>query len=176
MNAEIRRNAPPRPGHGLRAAVAGGAMALFGEKYEQRCTRTAHRRFFDRTVRRHARRRAGDIGFFNIVSEGGVASGIRRIEAITGEAAIEYVEQSEAMLKEIVRARARLARGDARTRCAMRSSAYARWSVKSRTLKDRLAPGREPILLPAPSISVASRSWRQSRWRGCRCLRQRSTN
>jgi alanyl-tRNA synthetase len=46
-------------------------------------------------------RRTGDIGFFKVVSESGVASGIRRIEAVTGEGALAYVKQEEARLDEI---------------------------------------------------------------------------
>ena len=45
--------------------------------------------------------RAGDIGLFKIVSESGVASGVRRIEALTGEGALEYVEENDSLLKEL---------------------------------------------------------------------------
>src|SRR5204863_436404 len=45
--------------------------------------------------------RAGDIGLFKIVSEGGVASGVRRIEALTGEAALDYVDQNEVLLRDL---------------------------------------------------------------------------
>src|SRR5205823_980159 len=45
--------------------------------------------------------RAGDIGLFKIVSEGGVAAGVRRIEALTGEAALDYVDQNEVLLRDL---------------------------------------------------------------------------
>jgi alanyl-tRNA synthetase len=71
-----------------------GAMALFGEKYGDE-VRARHR--LARAVRRHARARTGDIGLFKIVVEGGVAAGIRRVEAITGDNALRYVQELDAL-------------------------------------------------------------------------------
>ena len=45
--------------------------------------------------------RAGEIWLFKIVGESGVASGVRRIEALSGEGALEYVEQNDALLKDL---------------------------------------------------------------------------
>jgi alanyl-tRNA synthetase len=53
-----------------------------------------------RAVRRHARARTGDIGLFKIVVEGGVAAGIRRVEAITGDNALRYVQELDARVNE----------------------------------------------------------------------------
>ena len=87
-------------------AVAEGALALFGEKYGEEVRVVAmggapardgaqRRRpaLFGRAVRRHACRRTGDIGLFKIVGESSVASGVRRIEALTGAAAEAHLAQ-----------------------------------------------------------------------------------
>jgi alanyl-tRNA synthetase len=83
-------------------------MALFGEKYGDKVRVLRMGEFLHRTVRRHARPRVGDIGLFKIVSEGGVAAGVRRIEAVTGDRALDYV----ASLQDRARQVAQLVKGD----------------------------------------------------------------
>ena len=75
------------------AAVASGAMALFGEKYGDDVRVLQHRRLLDRALRRHARRAApATSASSRSSSEGGIAAGVRRIEAVTGEGALEAVK------------------------------------------------------------------------------------
>ncbi|MBY8609958.1 MAG: alanine--tRNA ligase [Burkholderia sp.] len=80
-------------------AVKGGAMALFGEKYgdEVRVLDLGFSRELCGGTHVH---RSGDIGFFKIVVEGGVAAGIRRVEAITGDNAVRYVQELDARVNE----------------------------------------------------------------------------
>ncbi len=106
VNAQVRRNADVVT-HLMdpEAAVAAGAMALFGEKYgdEVRVVSMGaaddHAYSTELCGGTHVRR-TGDIGLFKIVSEGAVAAGVRRIEAVTGEGAQRYVADQSLALQE----------------------------------------------------------------------------
>ena len=98
VNAEILDNAPTNARvMPIDEAQKLGAMMLFGEKYgdEVRVLDIGSSR--ELCGGTHVAR-TGDIGLFKIVSEGGVAAGIRRVEAVTGKGALAYVQQQEAQL------------------------------------------------------------------------------
>ena len=102
VNTEIRANsAIETEVMDLESARNKGAMALFGEKYsaEVRVLTMGDGFSVELCGGTHAAR-TGDIGIFRIVSEQGVASGVRRIEAITGSAALTQVESNEDLLSQ----------------------------------------------------------------------------
>ncbi len=82
-------------------AVAEGALALFGEKYEDRVRVLRLGDFSMELCGGTHVRRAGDIGLFKIVQETGIAAGVRRIEAITGRRALDWVAAGQSALEEI---------------------------------------------------------------------------
>ncbi|MCE3284888.1 MAG: alanyl-tRNA synthetase, partial [Steroidobacteraceae bacterium] len=102
VNEEIRRNADAETQlMDFDAAVAAGAMALFGEKYDDEVRVLRLGDFSTELCGGTHVKRAGDIGLFKIVSEGGVAAGIRRIEALTGPGAYAYVVETDQKLREV---------------------------------------------------------------------------
>ncbi len=82
-------------------AIKRGAMALFGEKYSDVVRVIGMGEFSTELCGGTHVPQIGQIGFFKIVTESGVAAGIRRVEAVTGKAAVDYVQQREAQLLEI---------------------------------------------------------------------------
>ncbi|EFC4677616.1 alanine--tRNA ligase [Escherichia coli] len=109
VNAQIRRNLPIETNiMDLEAAKAKGAMALFGEKYDERVRVLSMGDFSTELCGGTHASRTGDIGLFRIISESGTAAGVRRIEAVTGEGAITTVRADSDRLSEV----AHLLKGD----------------------------------------------------------------
>ncbi|HDS1680704.1 TPA: alanine--tRNA ligase [Pseudomonas putida] len=102
VNREVRKNTPVETElTDIETAKAKGAMALFGEKYGDTVRVLSMGGDFSVELCGgiHAKR-TGDISLFKIISEGGVASGVRRIEAVTGAAALAYLNAAEEQVKE----------------------------------------------------------------------------
>jgi alanyl-tRNA synthetase len=101
VNAEIRQNhdvlTQVMP---IEEAKAAGAMALFGEKYDDEVRVLSMGEFSVELCGGTHVARTGDIGLFKITSEGGVASGIRRVEAVTGAGALAHVRALESTLSQ----------------------------------------------------------------------------
>ncbi|CAM4151400.1 alanine--tRNA ligase [Bordetella muralis] len=98
VNAEVLANQPTQAQvMAYDDAVKGGAMALFGEKYGD-TVRVLDIGFSRELCGGTHVSRTGDIGLFKIVAEGGVAAGVRRVEAITGDNALVWVQNQQALL------------------------------------------------------------------------------
>ncbi|MGB7800806.1 alanine--tRNA ligase [Buttiauxella sp.] len=109
VNAQIRRNLPIETNvMDLEAAKAKGAMALFGEKYDDHVRVLSMGDFSTELCGGIHASRTGDIGLFRIVAESGTAAGVRRIEAVTGEGALANLHAQSEQLQDI----AQLLKGD----------------------------------------------------------------
>lgn len=109
VNDEIRRNfALNTELMAIDDAKAKGAMALFGEKYDDEVRVVTIGDYSIELCGGTHVERAGDIGLFKIVSESGIAAGVRRIEAVTGADAVAYVSEQEQQLSDV----AALVKGD----------------------------------------------------------------
>jgi alanyl-tRNA synthetase len=102
VNTAIRDNAPVETRvMALDEAVAAGAMSLFGEKYDSDVRVLSIGDFSMELCGGTHVERAGDIGLFKITGESGVAAGVRRVEALTGRAAYEWVVHTDQVLRDI---------------------------------------------------------------------------
>ena len=103
VNEQIYRNVPVQTDvRSTQEAIASGAMALFGEKYGERVRVVSVPGFSVELCGGTHVRATGDIGFFIITEEGGVAAGVRRIEALTGAGAVAWVQRQRATLQGVL--------------------------------------------------------------------------
>jgi alanyl-tRNA synthetase len=101
VNEQVRaNNAAEVHNMGMQEALDFGAMALFGEKYGENVRVLKMGEYSTELCGGTHVSRTGDIGLFKITSEGGVSSGVRRIEAVTGQGALDYVAEEELRLQE----------------------------------------------------------------------------
>jgi alanyl-tRNA synthetase len=142
VNEEIRANAAAETREmPYEAAVAEGAIALFGEKYEKDVRVLRFGKFSMELCGGTHVERVGDIGLFKIVSEGGVQAGVRRIEAVTAQGAYDYVSATDQLIREV----AGLVRGtreDVKSKVADALERIRQLEKENRQLKDRLASGQ----------------------------------
>ena len=104
VNAQIRVNTPVTTElMDIESAKSNGAMALFGEKYddEVRVLTMGSNNFSVELCGGTHANRTGDIGFLKIVSESGIAAGVRRVEAVVGQAAYDYIANMEHTINSI---------------------------------------------------------------------------
>jgi alanyl-tRNA synthetase len=142
VNAEIRANAVAETRlMKYDAAVAAGAMALFGEKYDDEVRVLRVGEFSTELCGGTHANRAGDIGLFRIIGEGGIAAGVRRIEAVTGEGAFDYVVQADHKLREVAGA-LKATRDDVEDKVRQLVERGRRLEKEIAQLKDKLARGQ----------------------------------
>jgi alanyl-tRNA synthetase len=139
VNQQIRANADVETRiMSIDQAKDAGAMALFGEKYGDVVRVLSIGDFSVELCGGTHARRAGDIGLFKIVSEAGVASGVRRIEAVTGEAALAYIGETEKTLTDLA-GMVKASRDDAAAKVGQLLERNRKLEKELEALKARLA-------------------------------------
>ena len=142
VNAQIRANAQAETRlMNFDAAVAAGAMALFGEKYEDEVRVLRVGDFSTELCGGTHVSRAGDIGLMRIVSEGGIAAGVRRIEAVTGEGAFAHVVETDHKLRDVA-GLLKATRDDVEEKVRHLVERSRRLEKEVAQLKDKLASGQ----------------------------------
>jgi len=103
VNEQIRRNVPVQTEvRSTEEAIAAGAMALFGEKYGDRVRVVSVPGFSLELCGGTHVKATGDIGYFVITGESGVAAGVRRIEALSGAGAVEHAQRQRSAVEAVV--------------------------------------------------------------------------
>jgi alanyl-tRNA synthetase len=142
VNTAIRANAPAETRvMPFDQAVAAGAVALFGEKYESDVRVLSIGSFSMELCGGTHVSRAGDIGLFKIIGESGVAAGVRRIEAVSGQAAYQWVVETDHLLREVA-SLVRGGRDDVQEKVAEIIERARRLEKEVQQLKAKLATGR----------------------------------
>ncbi|MGE3772568.1 MAG: alanine--tRNA ligase [Gammaproteobacteria bacterium] len=142
VNREVRANHPVDTRlMNYRQALEAGAMALFGEKYGDEVRVLRMGEFSVELCGGTHVARTGDIGLFRIVSEGGVAAGVRRIEAVTGAAALEHTLRNEATLRRIAALVKSGGGDDAAAKVGQLAERLKAQDKEIQTLKAKLAAG-----------------------------------
>ncbi|HSK11289.1 MAG TPA: alanine--tRNA ligase [Vicinamibacterales bacterium] len=163
INEQILRNTPVQTEvRSTEEAMAAGAMALFGEKYGDRVRVVSVPGFSQELCGGTHVRATGDIGTFVIVQEGGVAAGVRRIEALTGTAALDHYRRQGQALEAVIdvlhapidQAPAAVERLQAEVRRLTRENAHLRMKV---AMGGGTGPAAAPDTLDAGGIPVAVR-------------------
>jgi alanyl-tRNA synthetase len=141
VNSEIRENAPVETRvMGLDEAKAAGAMSLFGEKYDSDVRVLSIGDFSMELCGGTHVERAGDIGLFKITGESGVAAGVRRVEALTGRGAYEWVVHTDQVLRDVA-AMLRGSREDVDEKIRELVERSRRLEKEVQQLKSKLASG-----------------------------------
>src|ERR1700729_393124 len=141
VNAQIRENAPVQTRvMALDDAKAAGAMSLFGEKYDSDVRVLTIGEFSMELCGGTHVERAGDIGLFKITGESGVAAGVRRVEALTGRGAYEWVVHTDEVLRDIA-AMLRGSREDVDEKVRELVERSRRLEKEVQQLKSKLASG-----------------------------------
>jgi alanyl-tRNA synthetase len=141
VNSAIRDNAPAETRvMALDDAVAAGAMSLFGEKYENDVRVLSIGEFSMELCGGTHVERAGDIGLFKITGESGVAAGIRRVEAVTGQGAYQWVVRTDQVLRDVA-AMLRGSREDVDEKVRELVERSRRLEKEVQQLKSKLASG-----------------------------------
>jgi alanyl-tRNA synthetase len=155
VNAEIRGNAEAETRlMNFDAAVSEGAMALFGEKYDDEVRVLRVGDFSTELCGGTHVSRAGDIGLMRVVSEGGIAAGVRRIEAVTGEGAFAHVVETDHKLRDVA-GLLKATRDDVEEKVRHLVERSRRLEKEVAQLKDKLASGQGRDLA-ADAASIGS--------------------
>lgn len=154
VNAQVRANHAVEVHHmGMQEALDFGAMALFGEKYGERVRVLRMGDYSTELCGGTHVSRTGDIGLFKITSEGGVSAGVRRIEAVTGQGALDHVAAEEAKLREAAELVGGSA-GDVVDKIRQLGDKHKRLERELEALKAKLASGATADL-GAAAVEVA---------------------
>ena len=141
VNQEILKNAPVvTEVRSTEEAIAAGAMALFGEKYGDRARVVSVPGFSVELCGGTHCAATGQIGLFTIVQESGVAAGVRRIEALTGEGALRRIQQQRGTLSAVVSA-LRVPEDQVPDAIAKLQAEHRRLAREAQELRTKLATG-----------------------------------